>query len=127
MKGGFMNFKENDFSECDCETIHKEVVENVAQSIPDCEQLFLLADFFKMFSDSTRIRIIVALLNSEMCVCDIAFLLNMTKSAISHQLRMLRQTKLVKFRKKGKIVYYSLDNEHIENIVEIGLSHINEN
>jgi len=121
-----MNFKENDFAECDCDTIHKEVVENVAQNMPACEQLFLLADFFKMFSDSTRIRIIVALLNSEMCVCDIAFLLNMTKSAISHQLRMLRQTKLVKFRKKGKIVYYSLDDEHIKNIVEIGLSHIKE-
>jgi ArsR family transcriptional regulator len=121
-----MNFKESDFAECDCDTIHKEVVENVAQNMPAYEQLFLLADFFKMFSDSTRIRIIAALLNSEMCVCDIAFLLNMTKSAISHQLRMLRQTKLVKFRKKGKIVYYSLDDEHIKNIVETGLSHIKE-
>ncbi|MDR0304630.1 MAG: metalloregulator ArsR/SmtB family transcription factor [Chitinispirillales bacterium] len=121
-----MDFKENDFAECDCETIHKEVVESVAQNMPVCERLFLLADFFKMFSDSTRIRIIAALLNSEMCVCDIAFLLNMTKSAISHQLRMLRQTKLVKFRKKGKIVYYSLDDEHIKDIVETGLSHINE-
>lgn len=122
-----MRQKKNDAAECDCNIIHKGVLEKVEQNMPDFEKLFSLADFFKMFSDSTRIRIIAALLNNEMCVCDIAFLLNMTKSAISHQLRMLRQTKLVKYRKKGKIVYYSLDDEHIKSIVEIGLLHINEN
>jgi len=79
-----------------------------------------------MFADSTRIKIITALLNAELCVCDIAALLGMTKSAISHQLRLLRQTKLVKNRREGKIVYYSLDDEHVQNIISQGLLHIKE-
>jgi DNA-binding transcriptional ArsR family regulator len=92
--------------------------------MPDDEALFNLAELFKMFSDSTRIRIMSALLNAEMCVCDIAALLSMTKSAISHQLRSLRQTKLVKSRREGKVVYYSLNDDHVATIFAQGLSHV---
>jgi DNA-binding transcriptional ArsR family regulator len=85
-----------------------------------------LADLFKMFGDSTRVKIISALLNTEMCVCDIAALLGMSKSAISHQLRSLRQTKLVKFRRDGKTVYYSLDDDHVKTIFAQDLLHVSE-
>jgi ArsR family transcriptional regulator len=94
--------------------------------MPDEETMLDLADLFKMFADSTRVKIICALLEAEMCVCDISALLGMTKSSISHQLRLLRQTKLVKNRRDGKIVYYSLDDEHIKYILDSGLSHIRE-
>jgi DNA-binding transcriptional ArsR family regulator len=83
-----------------------------------------LADLFKVFSDSTRVKILYSLQHSEMCVCDIAVLLGMTKSAISHQLRTLRQTRLVKYRKDGKVVYYSLDDEHVVNVFAQGLLHV---
>ena len=92
--------------------------------MPDDEVMFNLAEFFKIFGDSTRVRIICALFRSEMCVCDIAALLGMTKSAISHQLRILKQSKLVKNRRDGKVVYYSLDDEHIAKIIDQGLAHI---
>ncbi len=111
---------------CDCDVIHGHIVEKVEKSMPDEEKLYDLADFFKMFSDSTRIKILWALDQEEMCVCDLAVLLNMTKSAISHQLKNLRQEKLVKYRKEGKTVIYSLDDEHVKNILEIGLEHIEE-
>ncbi|MDR3301041.1 MAG: metalloregulator ArsR/SmtB family transcription factor [Spirochaetaceae bacterium] len=119
---------ENDknFETCDCSFIHEDVVNSVRTLMPDEETVFDLADLFKMFADSTRLKIILALLNAEMCVCDIAALLGMTKSAISHQLRSLRQTKLVKPRREGKIVYYSLDDDHVRNIVAQGLCHIKE-
>jgi DNA-binding transcriptional ArsR family regulator len=115
-----------DYDRCDCNTIHEEVVAAVRGEMPDDEILADTADLFKMFGDSTRIKILCALQLSEMCVCDIAVLLGMTKSAISHQLRALRQTKLVKFRKDGKVVFYSLDDEHIGGIIAMGLAHINE-
>jgi DNA-binding transcriptional ArsR family regulator len=115
-----------DFDRCDCSTIHEEVVAEVRKQMPDEEQLMVLADLFKMFGDSTRVKILSALLNSEMCVCDIAVLLGMTKSAISHQLRALRQTKLVKYRRDGKVVYYSLDDEHVKTIFAQGLLHVSE-
>ena len=115
-----------DFDRCDCSTIHEEVVAEVLKQMPDEEQLMVLADLFKMFGDSTRVKILSALLNSEMCVCDIAVLLGMTKSAISHQLRDLRQTKLVKYRRDGKVVYYSLDDEHVKTIFAQGLLHVGE-
>jgi len=83
-----------------------------------------LADLFKVFSDSMRVKILYSLQHSEMCVCDIAVLLGMTKSAISHQLRTLRQTRLVKYRKDGKVVYYSLDDEHVVNVFAQGLLHV---
>lgn len=117
---------ENKGATCDCEVIHGDIVEKVEKNMPDEEKLYDLADFYKMFSDSTRIKILWALDQEEMCVCDLAVLLNMTKSAISHQLKNLRQEKLVKYRKEGKTVIYSLEDEHVKNILEIGLEHIEE-
>jgi len=116
----------SDFTKCDCNAIHEDVINMVRAKLPVDEKLFYLADLFKMFADSTRIKIVSALLLSEMCVCDLAVLLGMTKSAISHQLRALRQTRLVKYRKEGKVVYYSLDDDHVGAIIAQGLSHINE-
>ena len=109
---------------CDCNVIHEDVVNRVRKALPDEEALLNLAELFKVFGDTTRVRIISALLHAEMCVCDIASLLGMTKSAISHQLRALRQTKLVKYRKEGKVVYYSLDDEHVATLFAQGLIHV---
>jgi ArsR family transcriptional regulator len=114
------------FDQCDCTVIHEETVAAVRKNMPEEERLLDLADFFKMFGDSTRVKIICALFNAPMCVCDIAALLGMSKSAISHQLRSLRQTKLVKFRREGKIVYYSLDDDHVKTIFDQGLAHVGE-
>ncbi len=111
---------------CDCEIVHTEVIEQVLLHMPDEEKLYDLADFYKMFADSTRIKILWALEQQEMCVCDLAALLNMTKSAISHQLKTLRQEKLVKYRREGKNAIYSLLDEHVKNLLEIGLEHIEE-
>ncbi|MCX7694374.1 MAG: metalloregulator ArsR/SmtB family transcription factor [Caloramator sp.] len=111
---------------CSCNIIHEDVVTKVRDKMPEEEKLFDLAEFFKVFGDSTRIKIMYALFEQEMCVCDIAALLNMTQSAVSHQLRVLKQARLVKYRKEGKVVYYSLDDEHIKDIVKEGLEHINE-
>lgn len=115
-----------DIENCDCTIIHQDVINEVRKCMPDEESLMDLADFFKVFGDSTRVRIICALFKSELCVCDIASLLGMTKSAISHQLRVLKQSKLVKYRRDGKVVYYSLDDDHVKNIFDQGLSHIEE-
>lgn len=111
---------------CDCDVIHADVVEEVSCHMPGDEILYDLADFFKVFGDSTRIKILWALDRHEMCVCDLAVLLNMTKSAISHQLKILRQEKLVKYRREGKNVFYSLQDEHVKTILEVGLEHIKE-
>jgi ArsR family transcriptional regulator len=111
---------------CDCDVIHADIVEEVSRHMPEDEKLYDLADFFKIFGDSTRIKILWALDNKEMCVCDLAVLLNMTKSAISHQLKTLRQEKLVKYRRDGKNAFYSLQDEHVKNLLEIGLEHIEE-
>lgn len=111
---------------CDCDVIHDDVVNSVRAKMPEEEKLYDLAELFKVFGDSTRIRILWALDEAEMCVCDIAYLLNMTQSAISHQLRVLKQAKLVRNRKEGKVVYYSLDDEHVKMIFDQGLVHINE-
>jgi ArsR family transcriptional regulator len=111
---------------CDCEVIHADIVNEVNKRMPHEEDIYDLSDFFKVLGDSTRMRIIWALDESEMCVCDIAVLLNMTKSAISHQLRALRNANLVKFRKEGKTVFYSLKDKHIKDIYEIGMEHIKE-
>jgi ArsR family transcriptional regulator len=116
----------NSIERCDCEVIHDEVVNSVKQKMPQEETLYDLAELFKVFGDSTRIKILWALDEAEMCVCDIAVLLNMTQSAISHQLRVLKQANLVKNRRDGKVVYYSLDDEHVKQIFEQGLTHINE-
>lgn len=111
---------------CEGTTIHNDIINEVKEKLPLDESLYDLADFFKVLGDSTRIKIINALFHSEMCVCDIAALLGMTQSAISHQLRVLKQGRIVKYRKDGKVVYYSLDDEHIKHIVQEGLIHIEE-
>ena len=121
-----MTGKFNSNERCDCNVIHEDVVNQVRGKMPQEENLYDLAELFKVFGDSTRIRILWALNEAEMCVCDISVLLNMTQSAISHQLRVLRQSTLVKNRKEGKIVYYSLDDDHIKSIFDQGLIHINE-
>ena len=118
--------QDNKSAICDCDVIHAEVVEEVSRHKPEDEKLYDLADFFKMFGDSTRIKILFALDQNEMCVCDLAVLLNMTKSAISHQLKTLRQVKLVKHRRDGKVTFYSLQDEHVKILLEIGLEHIEE-
>ena len=104
--------------------IHKDVVKRVKKTMPKEEIIYDLADFFKILGDTTRMRILSALFQEEMCVYDIANLLKMTQSAISHQLRVLKQGRFVKHRKEGKIVYYSLEDEHIKHIVEQGMIHI---
>ena len=111
---------------CDCDVIHAEVVDAVKKKMPEEDELYDLSDFFKVLGDSTRAKIMWALDEHEMCVCDMAVLLNMTKSAISHQLRSLRQADLVKFRKEGKVVFYSLTDDHVKQIFEKGLEHIRE-
>ncbi|MFZ5353735.1 MAG: ArsR/SmtB family transcription factor [Bacillota bacterium] len=111
---------------CNCLVIHEDIINKVKPAMPEEEKLYDLAELFKVFGDTTRIKIICALFESEMCVCDIAALLGMNQSAISHQLRVLKQARLVKYRKDGKIVYYSLEDEHIKNIFDQGMLHINE-
>ncbi|MBE7039965.1 MAG: winged helix-turn-helix transcriptional regulator [Ruminococcaceae bacterium] len=111
---------------CNCEIIHTEVLEHALKEMPDENEIYDLSDFFKMFGDSTRIKIMCALDRGEMCVCDLANLLNMTKSAISHQLKSLKQCDLVKSRREGKSIIYSLSDDHVKQIVEMGLDHIRE-
>ncbi len=106
--------------------VNQKVVDKVRNELPSEDEIYDLAELFKVFGDSTRTKILSCLEISELCVCDIAACLNMTKSAVSHQLRILRSSKLVKNRKVGKEVYYSLDDDHVSKIFECGLSHINE-
>lgn len=94
--------------------------------MPEEEELNDLAELFKIFGDATRIRILFVLFEAEVCVCDLAETLNMTQSAISHQLRILKDSKLVKFRRDGKIIFYSLDDEHVRNILAMGMEHVEE-
>ncbi|MEN8078431.1 metalloregulator ArsR/SmtB family transcription factor [Clostridioides difficile] len=117
---------ENKIESCSCNIIHKDVVDEVKNKLPEEETLYDLAELFKVFGDSTRIKIICALFESEMCVCDLSALLNVSQSAISHQLRVLKSARLVKFRRAGKVIYYSLDDEHIKHIFDEGLKHITE-
>lgn len=109
---------------CESSLIHENVVKKVAAHMPEEDLLYELADLFKIFGDSTRVRILHVLSISEMCVCDIAALLNMNQSAISHQLRVLKNARLVKNRRDGKVVYYSLDDDHVKHIFDQGLAHI---
>ncbi|MHC5230075.1 ArsR/SmtB family transcription factor [Enterococcus sp. LJL99] len=111
---------------CDCEVIHEEVVAKVKQAIPNKQKIVDLASLYKVFSDKTRLEILYALHENEMCVCDLAVLLDMTKSAISHQLKTLRLANLVKNRREGKIVYYSLAERHMYEIFEQSFKHIAE-
>jgi len=140
--------KEMEFEGSDCSTIHEEVVDAIRPMLPADESLMDLADTFKIFSDFTRVKILCALMRAEehmdshksnkakgrechggdcrpeMCVSDISVLLNMTKSSISHQLRILKQANLVKYRKEGSVVYYSLADEHVKTIFNQGMAHV---
>lgn len=111
---------------CDCDVIHQESVDNVRKNMHGVDDYLRLASLFKMFGDGTRIRILHALEQGELCVCDIAALLGITKSAVSHQLKELRLANLVKFRKEAQIVYYSLADDHVKLILDMGFEHINE-
>lgn len=107
-------------------TIDKETVNEIENKMPEESELYELADLFKVFGDSTRIKILYVLFENEMCVYDIANILNMTQSAISHQLRVLKQNRLVRFRKEGKTVLYTLADEHVFTILRQGIEHIEE-
>ncbi|RKX89355.1 MAG: transcriptional regulator [Spirochaetes bacterium] len=116
----------NDEGKCKVFFVHEDTVRKVKKEIPKEETLFDLADFFKIFGDTTRIRILSALFITEMCVCDLSEILGVSQSAMSHQLKILRQAGLVKFRKEGKSVFYSLKDEHVKQIIDTGIAHISE-
>ena len=109
---------------CEENTVHQDAVARVRSLLPADETLYDLAELFKIFGDSTRVKILYALLESELCVCDIAKLMEVSQSAVSHQLRVLKASKLVKFRREGKTVYYSLADEHVIRILSQGMEHI---
>lgn len=117
--------QQNQFS-CDCDVIHEDIVQRVRAAMPDSEDFYSLANLYKMFSDTTRVTILWALSCNSMCVCDLAVLLGMTKSSISHHLKSLRLSNLVKYVRQGKIVYYSLADDHVKDIFEKGFEHIKE-
>jgi ArsR family transcriptional regulator, lead/cadmium/zinc/bismuth-responsive transcriptional repressor len=115
----------NDFS-CNCTVIHEDIIEKVRNALTDDETLYGMAEFFKMFGDATRLKIVNALMLSEMCVCDISALVGMNQSVISHHLKILRDMRVIKYRRAGKVVYYSLCDEHIALIFNQGRTHIGE-
>ena len=114
----------SEIERCDVTEEHENIISRVRAEMPADETLYDLAELFRIFGDSTRIRILYALFESEMCVCDIARLLNMTQSAISHQLRLLKESKLVRNRRDGKTVYYSLADDHVRTVLNQGMDHI---
>lgn len=111
---------------CEVTEVHADLLKKVKETMPPEEELIELAELFKVFGDSTRIRILYVLFEAEVCVCDIADALGMTQSAISHQLKILKQSKLVKSRRDGKSIFYSLADDHVGMIIEKGLEHIEE-
>lgn len=113
-----------DLKKSDCEAINLDIVEKVRPKMPKMSLLYELSDFFKVMGDGTRIQLLWALEENEMCVGDLAVLLNMTKSAVSHQLKVLRTAKLVRAQKKGKNVYYALNDDHVKVILEMALEHV---
>ena len=118
--------KRADMDCCEEHIVHMDAVETARRQMPDDDITTAAADFFKAFSDKTRLRILTALVSAELCVCDIATLLGMSQSAISHQLRFLKQARLVKSRKNGKTVYYALCDDHIQTILAQGIAHVQE-
>ena len=110
---------------CDCNIIHQDLVKQVLVKMPEENTFSKLAEFFKILGDKTRTKILFALNQNEMCVCDIANVLGMTKSSISHQLSLLRRSSIVKCRREGKEVYYMLDDDHVKELFEVGIEHIN--
>lgn len=117
---------QNEIECCDTLEVHQPLLDIVNEKMPEEEKLYNLAELFKVFGDSTRIRILFVLFEAEVCVCDLAQALNMTQSAISHQLRILKQSKLVKNRREGKSIFYSLADDHVRTIIAQGLDHIEE-
>ena len=111
---------------CQQEHRHPEHIEAVRRLMPDDDSLYDLSEVFRVFGDSTRIRILYALFESELCVCDLATLLGVTQSAVSHQLRILKDAKLVKFRREGKSIFYALDDDHVRAILSLGMEHLSE-
>lgn len=111
---------------CEANMIHQDVVAKVRENMQDEDPIYEVAELFKVFGDSTRARIICALTVSELCVCDLSCLLNMSQSAISHQLRILKHARMVKNRRAGKVVYYSLADDHIKTLFEIAFEHVME-
>ena len=111
---------------CDTVEVHEELLNIVNETMPEETELYDLAELFKVFGDSTRIRILHALLETELCVGDMAQILNLSQSAVSHQLKILKDAKLVRFRREGKIIFYALDDEHVRNILSMGVEHIEE-
>ena len=119
-----INVNENEV--CEQHEVHAELLKIINEKMPDDEKLFDLAELFKMFGDSTRMKILFVLFESEACTCDLAEVLKMTSSAISHQLKTLQRAKLVKSRRDGRTVYYSLADEHVRTIISQGMEHIEE-
>ena len=117
---------EHDVPHCDYMHVHPESIDNIVSAMPDEDSLIDLAELFKVFGDSTRIKILTALSSGELCVCDISKIIGMTMSAVSHQLKILKTAKLVGFRKEGKTVFYSLADGHIQTIISQGMEHIAE-
>ena len=113
-------------SSCEISFVHEDRVKSARKALYDDERILGLSETFKLLSDPTRLKIVFALAKEELCVCDIAALLGMTDSAISHQLRLLKNSRLVKYNKRGKMAYYSLDDEHIKALIRIALRHISE-
>jgi ArsR family transcriptional regulator len=111
---------------CITEGIHRETISAVKRNMPNTVALYELADLFKLFGDSTRLGILWALSESEMCVCDLCALLKMKQPAVSHQLKNLKQSRIVKARRDGKVIYYSLDDEHIRKLLNLGMDHVSE-
>jgi len=116
----------NDIERCGFLCVHEDAVGRVLDEMPDDETLYDLAELFKVFGDSTRIKILYALFEAELCVCDISKLLGLTQSAVSHQLRVLKGSRLVKFRRDGKTVFYSLADDHVRKIIAQGMEHVSE-
>ena len=119
-------FRDLPLETCEFQFVHEDTVRRALALMPAEDQLYDLAELFKVFGDSTRIKILYALFEAEMCVCDIAALLGMTQSAISHQLRALKNARLVKSRRDGKTVFYSLADEHVKTILDQGIEHVTE-
>lgn len=113
-----------DIQVCETSCVHKDIVKDVKKCMPNEGSLYDVAELFKVFGDSTRTKILAALFEHELCVCDICKVVNMTKSAVSHQLRVLRDANLVKFRKNGKEVFYSLADDHVVMIYKMALEHV---
>lgn len=118
--------KQNLAPHCDVTVIHEETVQHVQEHMPHEEQLYDVAELFKAFADTTRVRILWALSQAEMCVCDLAALLGMTSTAVSHQLRFLKQARLVRNRRTGRVVYYSLCDEHVMLMFNQAMEHVQE-